>query len=288
MEIKCQFCNKSLSRSDSLKRHESNCNKKEDVIKKIAELEKEIKTLKTKNQTKNITKNIINNNNNGTIINNNIYINPPGKENPTLFTLTNEDVKEIFNENINCIIKYIEKRNFNTKLIENHSFCVTSRDGKHLLTYDTDSNIIESQRKKYFLDTIITQAIKEIENLYKKHKNTFVKSDQRRIEENIQSLKDYNEKGYENKIYRELLNELNLQIYNKCGIILNTWIKILGVETLKKYKISNLVMNEEEDIFIMPENIDNDDSDTSSVKKLIPVIKKKEIITSSDDSSIEV
>jgi hypothetical protein len=281
---------KIFKHKQSKSRHIKNCNVKEDKIKKLEEEVIKLHKLIKNTSTQHITKNITNNNNNGTIINNNIYINPPGKENPTLFTLTNEDVKEIFNENINCIIKYIEKRNFNTKLIENHSFCVTSRDGKHLLTYDTDSNIIESQRKKYFLDTIITQAIKEIENLYKKHKNTFVKSDQRRIEENIQSLKDYNEKGYENKIYRELLNELNLQIYNKCGIILNTWIKILGIEILRKYKISNLVMNEDEDIFIMPENIDNDDSDTSSVKKLIPVIKKnnkKDIITS-DDSSIEV
>jgi hypothetical protein len=74
-----------------------------------------------KTQPQNIT-----NNNNGTIINNNIYINPPNKENCNLSV---NEIKEIFNENLSCILKYIDKRNFNPNMIENHSFCITNRDG---------------------------------------------------------------------------------------------------------------------------------------------------------------
>jgi hypothetical protein len=278
--LKCSKCMKVFKHKQSKSRHMKTCNVNEDLAKKVEKLEAEIKTLK--NNSKSSTKNITNNNN-GTIINNNIYINPPGKEN--LNRLSSKDVKEIFNENLNCVIKYIEKRNFNDNLIENHSFCVTNRDGKHLLTYDTDSNNVESQKKKYFLDKIITQAIKEVETLYNKHKTTFSKKNQNRIEDNINSLKDYNDKGTESKIYRELLEELNLQMYNKRSIIIKTWIKILGADTFKKFKISTLDIDkgtiELEDIFIMPNDFSEDsesdaESDSDSVKQLIPKKKQKE------------
>jgi hypothetical protein len=238
-----------------------------------------------KTQPQNIT-----NNNNGTIINNNIYINPPNKENCNLSV---NEIKEIFNENLSCILKYIDKRNFNPNMIENHSFCITNRDGKHLLTYDTDNNNIESKKKKFFLDTIITKAIIEIDSLYKKNKDKFDKANQKRIEENILNLKHYNGKGNESKIYRELIEELNLQIYNKCGIILKTWIKILGIDALKKFKITSLIMNDDEvdlrDIFMVAEEQFDNMETTSERKPLIPNKLNKIIVSSeSDDEDDDV
>jgi hypothetical protein len=165
--------------------------------------------------------------------------------------------------------------------------------GKHLLTYDTDNNNIESKKKKFFLDTIITKAILEIDSLYKKNKDKFDKANQKRIEENILNLKHYNGKGNESKIYRELIEELNLQIYNKCGIILKTWIKILGIDALKKFKITSLIMNDDEvdlrDIFMVAEEQFDNMETTSERKPLIPNKLNKIIVSSeSDDEDDDV
>ena len=288
-EIKCNKCFKVFKHKQSKSRHMKTCTVMEDKLKtmenEIIKLNKIIK----KTQPQNIT----NNNNNGTIINNNIYINPPNKENCNLSV---NEIKEIFNENISCILKYIDKRNFNPNMVENHSFCITNRDGKHLLTYDTDNNNIESKKKKFFLDTIITKAITEIDSLYKKNKDKFDKTNQKRIEDNISNLKHYNDKGSESKIYRELIDELNLQIYNKCGIILKTWIKILGIDALKKFKITSLIMNDDEvdlrDIFMVAEDQFDDNNvlseQISDKPKLIPTLKKLVVSDDSDEEDDDV
>ena len=93
----------------------------EELIKKLEEEIVKLHNLIKKTTTQNIT----NNNNNGTIINNNIYINPPGKENPTLFSLTNKDVKEILHKEIeypeflseDCVdlLKYLLERDINLR-----------------------------------------------------------------------------------------------------------------------------------------------------------------------------
>ena len=92
-DINCKFCNKVLSRDDSLKRHMKTCKKKEtfenennkleNAITKINQLEKELSALKsTTSKPKTI------NNNSGTINNanviNNINIVAPGNENNDL------------------------------------------------------------------------------------------------------------------------------------------------------------------------------------------------------------
>ena len=286
--LTCDKCSKVFKHRQSKSKHMKTCTVMEDKLKtmenEIIKLNKIIK----KTQPQNIT-----NNNNGTIINNNIYINPPNKENCNLSV---NEIKEIFNENISCILKYIDKRNFNPNMVENHSFCITNRDGKHLLTYDTDNNNIESKKKKFFLDTIITKAITEIDSLYKKNKDKFDKANQRRIEDNISNLKHYNDKGSDSKIYRELIDELNLQIYNKCGIILKTWIKILGIDALKKFKITSLIMNDDEadlrDICMVAEDQFDDNNvlseQISDKPKLIPTLKKLVVSDDSDEDDDDI
>ena len=106
------------------------------------------------------------------------------------------------------------------------------------------------------------------------------------------NLKHYNGKGNESKIYRELIEELNLQIYNKCGIILKTWIKILGIDALKKFKITSLIMNDDEidlrDIFMVAEEQFDNMETTSERKPLIPNKLKKIIVSSeSDDEDVK-
>ena len=110
------------------------------------------------------------------------------------------------------------------------------------------------------MEDIISTSIKDTEILYLKNKKQFDKANQGRIETNIESLKSHNIKGHKSKIYRELIDELNLRIYNKRGIVLKTWEKVFGLEILKQSKI--LIPNEKseinlKDIFILPD----DDSD---------------------------
>jgi hypothetical protein len=124
MEYKCNSCNKTLSRLDSLRRHEKTCKLKSDEKQEIEllknminEMKKEITQLKNKSSNKNI--------NNGNIYNgktiNNITINAPGHE---MITLTKEDVEAICNKNIKAVLTFVEKTNFDKDRKYNHNFCM--------------------------------------------------------------------------------------------------------------------------------------------------------------------
>ena len=234
-KLSCEYCSKILSRIDNLKVHEEKCKLKN--TSKIVILEKTIEEMKAENNKINILeskikklenntmKKVINNYNNcgNMITNNKLIINKIGTEN--LLELKNTEITDIFNKEIESVILFIELINFNERLPENHSFCTTSLESKYLSTYNSETNTIDKDRKKYFFDKLLDTSIKRLEILYNSNKKKIAETRQKQIEENINNLKKMKESSFSNKIMKEMINKLNLLSYNKKEIVKNTWAK---------------------------------------------------------------
>jgi hypothetical protein len=223
----CDLCTKKFTRRNNMNHHKLNtCPKKDVQVTKteISELKDVINKLETKID-KISNKKVINNYNNcgNMITNNKLIINKIGTEN--LLELKNTEITDIFNKEIESVILFIELINFNERLPENHSFCTTSLESKYLSTYNSETNTIDKDRKKYFFDKLLETSIKRLEILYNSNKKKIAETRQKQIEENINNLKKMKESSFSNKIMKEMINKLNLLSYNKKEIIKNTWAK---------------------------------------------------------------
>jgi len=220
----CKHCNKKFTRNDTLNYHIKNTCKNEQTN-EINELKKQVVELQKKISESKTTNNI----NNGTInktVNNIIYINKIGTEN--YLELNDEETSEIFSKEISgvvSLIKYISCicRHFNERLPSNHSFCSSSLEGKYLLTFNSEEAKVESTRKKYFYQELLSSAVTKMELLYNKCKKKFSKDKQTRIEDTIVRLKDIKERDFNDKILREIKIQLIQLSYNCRNTVLNTW-----------------------------------------------------------------
>lgn len=220
----CELCNKIFTRKNNMNYHKINvCPNKNIPITKsdIIELKDEITKLKTELHKKPQKKFI----NNGTIVNgtnnNKLVINKIGTEN--ILELNDMEITDIFNKEIEGVIKLIEFVNFNERLPENHSFCTTALESPYLSTYNTETNTVDKDRKKYFFDELFVKALERQEILYKNNKTKFNPDKRKQIEENILNLKKIKDYSFNHKIVKELMKKLNLLTYNKCNIIQKTW-----------------------------------------------------------------
>jgi hypothetical protein len=142
--------------------------------------------------------------------------------------LNDEETSEIFSKEISgvvSLIKYISciYRHFNERLPSNHSFCSSSLEGKYLLTFNSEEAKVESTRKKYFYQELLSTAVTKMELLYNKCKKKFSKDKQTRIEDTIARLKEIKERDFNDKILREIKNQLIQLSYNCRSTVLNTW-----------------------------------------------------------------
>jgi hypothetical protein len=220
--IICKYCNIELSNRQSRWRHEQKCKNKDlQNSQLITKLKDEIKNeLKNEIKQHTLTKNT-NNTNNGNIINQKIVINKTGTEN--IDSLTYNEVSVIFDNEITSVIKLIEHLNFNERKPENHSFCSTALESPYLSFYNTETNTINKERKKYFYEDIICKHIANHEILYSKFKHKFNSTKRKQIEENIYNLKQIRDNSYNNKIMHEIIRKLNLVSYNNRELIQDTW-----------------------------------------------------------------
>ena len=207
----CPHCNNKFTRKNNMVLHIKNkCKNKKEIDEKtliekqLIEMQKKIEVLENNNKTTNINNGTINNTTNN--INNVIYINKTGTE--SLLELNDKEITEIFSKEISGIVSLIKFINFNERLPSNHSFCTKSLEGKYLLTYNTDESKIESTRKKYFYQELISTAVDKMELLYKVCKNKFAKEKQTRINDTIQRLKEIKERDFSDTILREIKNQL--------------------------------------------------------------------------------
>lgn len=217
----CENCGGCFTRKFNLQQHiKTSCkiNKTETIVemkKTINSLVKKIKTLENKPTINNTTNNTTNN----TI--NYIYINKAGTEN--VLELNDKEVDDIFNKEISGVMSLVKHINFNTRLPANHSFCSKSLEGKYLLTYNTEESKIESTRKKYFYQEILTNAVNNLELLYKLKKDKIDKIKQDKIEDTIYRLKEITSSSFSNKLLKEMLNHLSQLSYNSKDVVLDTW-----------------------------------------------------------------
>ena len=140
----CLYCNKVLSRSDSLQRHMTICKKKKEceIITlhnkdiEIEEKNKQIKELEEKIKTQGNTNIINNTNNTNNTITNNIHINNYGDEN--LKHLRSKDFANLLSGIYNAVPKLIEKIHFDPDHPENHNIKYTNRKLPYLKVMKDD------------------------------------------------------------------------------------------------------------------------------------------------------
>jgi hypothetical protein len=240
----CKFCKKELYNRQSRWRHELKCeikNSQENIKSELVEIKNELKQLKENKNNKKSTTNI---KVTGTLINGNnndsgpkIIINKTGTEN--INQISYNEVSTIFDNEISSVIKLIELVNFNecksgskrtTRLLtklkdapENHSFCSTALESPYLSFYNTDTNTVNKERKRYFFEEVICKSIQNHEILYSKFKNKFNSSKRKQIEDNIYNLKKIRENSFNSKIIGEMIRNLNLLSYNNRDLVQGTW-----------------------------------------------------------------
>jgi hypothetical protein len=224
----CKFCKKELYNRQSRWRHELKCeikNSQENIKSELVEIKNELKQLKENKKNNKITNNI---KVTGTLINGNnndsgpkIIINKTGTEN--IDQISYNEVSTIFDNEISSVIKLIELVNFNEYKPENHSFCSTALESPYLSFYNTDTNTVNKERKRYFFEEVICKSIQNHEILYSKFKNKFNLSKRKQIEDNIYNLKKIRENSFNSKIIGEMIRNLNLLSYNNRDLIQGTW-----------------------------------------------------------------
>ncbi len=285
----CENCGKFYKYSQGKWKHKQTCSEiKYSNIKnietEIIELKKEVNNLKNNK--------IINNGTvvNGNIINGNIIqskINETGHEN--ILELNDKEVTDIFNKEIEGVIKLIELVNFNERLPLNHSFCTTALDSQYVSTYNSETKSIDKDRKKYFFDSIFSKAIERQEILYKNNKNKFEESKRIQIEENIDFLKKIKNSDFNNKILKEFMKKINLLSYNKRQIVQNTWLQsqpdtdnyFLELANEEEKNIKDIIYNcgnLSENYESSSEMESSDDSELYDGKVLIKSVKKNKNI----------
>ena len=215
-KLTCEICKKIFSRIDNLKRHQLKCdkNKFEKYDHELELLKNKIDKLENKNNNKSTTNIKINGNlvNGKMDVGPKIIINKTGTEN--IDQLTYNEVSAIFDNEISSVIKLIELVNFNECKPENHSFCSTALESPYLSFYNTDTNTVNKERKRYFFEEVICKSIQNHEILYGKFKNKFNSIKRKQIEDNIYNLKKIKENSFNSKIIGEMIRNLNLLSYN--------------------------------------------------------------------------
>ena len=224
----CKYCSKKFKYKQGKWKHEQKCFVKNDndIIKQeLVEIKNELKQIKENKKNNKITNNI---KVNGNIFNGNkmdvgpkIIINKTGNE--KIDQITYNEVSTIFDNEISSVVKLIELVNFNENKPENHSFCSTALESPYLSFYNTDTNTVNKERKRYFFEEVICKSIQNHEILYSKFKNKFNSIKRKQIEDNIYNLKKIKENSFNSKIIGEMIRNLNLLSYNNRDIVQETW-----------------------------------------------------------------
>ena len=271
----CGKCNKEFSQFQNRWRHEKTCKESSKQITNNENLQQEIIDLKNKVQKleKNNKKSTTNIRVNGTLINGNnhdsgpkIIINKTGSEN--IDQITYNEVSTIFDNEISSVVKLIELINFNESKPENHSFCSTALESPYLSFYNTDTNTVNKERKRYFFEEVICKSIQNHEILYGKFKNKFNSIKRKQIEDNIYNLKKIKENSFNSKIIGEMIRNLNLLSYNNRDLVQDTW-------TGRKYE------HESDEEFM---EMLLDDPETQKILKAEAAAKANKYKTDSDSS----
>ena len=200
-KLECNLCKKILSRSDNLSRHIKICIKKN-----------------------NLENSILNNNINSNIQNNsnNIIINNPGSEN--ILDLTEKEIKKIFNNSDNSLIKMIEYLNFNNRLPENHSFCSTNLESNYLSVYDSKTKKIKKDKKNNIFSNLLYSLTNKLLVLYNNNKFKLDDKNLDNISNVLDNILKVSLPMALKSTKKEILKDINILSYNNKDVIHKTWI----------------------------------------------------------------
>ncbi len=239
----CKYCLKKFKYKQGKWKHEQKCsvkNSNDSLKQELVEIKNELRQLKENSNKKSTTNikvhgNMINGNNHDSGPKQIIY--KTGTE--IMDQISYNEVSTIFDNEISSVVKLIELVNFNenkpgsfrtTRLLtklkdapENHSFCSTALESPYLSFYNTDTNSVNKERKRYFFEDVICKSIQNHEILYSKFKNKFNSVKRKQIEDNITNLKMIKANSFNSKIIGEMIRNLNLLSYNKRDLIQETW-----------------------------------------------------------------
>ena len=213
----CLYCNKKLSRSDSLQRHLNICKKKlecEQLVlhnkdMEIEEKNKKIKELEEKIKTKGDTNIVNNTNNTNNTINNNIHINNYGDEN--LKHLRSKDFANLLTGIYSAVPKLIEKIHFDPEHPENHNIKYTNKKLPYLKVMKNDKWQLVN-KKHELLDLIDNKYFMLKEKYYNiLEKNKYNVNDAQRIKiEEFMDKYNYEDK----KMMIDLIERTELMLLN--------------------------------------------------------------------------
>ena len=226
--IKCKYCNKYLSRIDSLKRHEIKCKIKYDKkhnneINELQILKNEIEQLKltlqktleiksTTNILNKINKQKINKQQNNNIINNNTI---------NIVKFGTEKLQEIFTDKqmfnlikkgrlcINESIKYIH---FNDKKPEYKNIFITNLKDKYAYVFDRDTFIIKE--KNEVLDELLDNHAYNIKEFVEKNRDDLADHTKRSMDRLLNFIYNKNENDQYINFDKYKLNNIKLLVYN--------------------------------------------------------------------------
>ena len=216
----CKYCNNPYKYKQSKWSHEKICTKKSISTSSLTPLNNDTTVDKICVEGSQLTlSNIKNSNVNSNNTTNNYYINAFGKEKIDAFTFNN--VKEMYNSNRNCLIKFIEICNFNEKYPENHTFCNTSLEGNYVSYVDSHNNKISKMNKNDCYDLVLSTSLENINSilisLKEKMKSTHYNKLYTLIED---TKKSYLMNKKSKDIYKTQINQI---AYNERELILKTW-----------------------------------------------------------------
>jgi hypothetical protein len=235
-KLTCSKCNKTFSRSDNLKRHQTNCINTDTSIKDLL-TENEILKQHLKKQeelmiqlmesiNKNakihpktlqkINKQLINSNNNNTIINN-TYVKFGNLSYDGI--LSDKEQREILRKQYLSLEESIKKIHFNKNLPEYNNVFITNM--KDDIAYVFNGKQFISVRKNDMLNKLIDMHVDEINISFEKNKGKLNEKQIERLEKFLDMLndedtkyKDGTQRIFSNyKAYK--INEVKLMIYNE-------------------------------------------------------------------------
>jgi len=232
---KCVYCNKIFTYYQSKWRHEKKCEKQNitnDLVNKIKRIEKEMNILKTEPKINNIT------NINKGVINN--FFTKPGSE--SINTLNEKEIEYILDQELNSVIRVIEVLNFSPDTPENHTFCSTALNDKHINVINPETTQVEKKIKKEFIEQLLYPGINKVKMLYEKIdlKNPKKQKYNEKIDNLVKSL-IINNKG--RKVFVDAINVLT---YNNRHKVLLTW------EQIKQGKIPDTKFVTDTDVKQVP------------------------------------
>ena len=222
----CQYCSKQFTTKQAMYRHiKFACKKnKDEDLKELARLmnekDKQINELiqnkdkqldKMQKQIERLVNKLqIQNINNGTITNNNVYnIQILDYNNTDYSHLTENDYVNCLTDCNHCVKSLIEKVHFNENKPENMNIYISSIKGNYAMVYK--ENTWQIQDRKEQVDDLYEYNEILLENWYQEYRLKYPQM--------IQSFKNYLRNREGNHIINEVKKEILLMLYNNRGLV---------------------------------------------------------------------